>query len=165
MVYNASLEMSGESPFGWVVRDWVSEDSGVGTNSSPGYWDDTEAHSGQNSLKITNMTGSNVYWAGEVVQFDAPYPRTLTLGGWAKGSNVVSNAWINGYLFKIIFSDGTYQWFHPDAIQFPSGTFDWTLRQVTKTWDKDIIAVTPYACMYDTTGTMWFDDIFISIEK
>ncbi len=162
LVYNSSLDISNEAPLGWGINDWVSDGAGIATNSSPGYWDDTESHSGQYSLKITNETGSNVYWAGQLVQFETPYPRTLTLGGWAKGIDVGPNAWINGYLFKIIFADGSYQWFYPDELQFPSGNFNWQLKQVTKTWTKDIIAVMPFACLYETTGTMWFDDVTLT---
>ena len=165
LVYNSSMDISTEAPLGWEINDWVSDGSGAATNSSPGYWDDAEAHSGQNSLKITNETGSNVYWAGQLVQFEKPYPRTLTLGGWAKGNNVGPNAWINGYLFKIVFADGSYQWFHPDELQFPTGNFNWQLKQITKTWTKDIIAVMPFACLYETTGTMWFDDVEITVGE
>ena len=158
-VLNSSVEQGNGIPDGWRIYDWVP--SGKRANDSPGGWSSDESHSGTYSLMITNGTGSQVAWRGEEVSFAYPYPHVLTFGGWSKAESVGDGCWIYGLVFKVIFSDGGYEWFYPDAIQFDRGTHGWQLRQVTKKWDKGVAAVVPYAVLYNDTGTAWFDDIFV----
>ncbi|MCK4824003.1 fibronectin type III domain-containing protein [bacterium] len=159
---NGTIEDGFSEPFGWELYDWVPP--GQESNLNPGLWTSQEVHSGAFSLMVNNKTGSRVGWKGEQVRFAEPYPRTLTFGGWSKALDVDPDNWIYGLIFKICFADGRYTWFYPDAIQFDPGTHDWQLRQVTKTWDRAVVAVKPYAVLYDGTGTVWFDDIFVQVN-
>jgi len=159
---NASIENGLSEPSGWRLYDWVPR--GQAANLNPGLWTSQEAHSGVSSLMINNETGSRVGWRGEQISFAEPYPHTLTFGGWSKALDVDPGYWIYGLIFKVCFADGHYTWFYPRAIQFDPGTHDWQLRQVTKTWDSAIVAVRPYAVLYDATGTAWFDDIFVQVH-
>ena len=111
---------------------------------------------------VTNKTGSYVGWRGGVVKFSTPYPKTLTLGGWSKALDVSPDCWLYGFTFLIVFNDGSHEWFYPADLEFDRGSHDWQLRQATKTWNKDIVSVTPYVLLYRGTGTAWFDDIIIN---
>ncbi len=157
--FDARTGMRASKPVGWQVYDWADD---MEKNPSPGTWSAKEAHSGSYSLVLTNRTGSYTGWKGERIYFAAPYPRTLTLGGWSKALNVSSSCWLYGFTFLINFEDGTYEWFYPVDLEFERGTHDWQLRQASKTWNKGVVSVTPYTLLYKGTGTAWFDDIFIA---
>ncbi len=156
-ITNGGMEQGNSEPLGWNLYD-VAGSNGQ-TNEDPGEWTTEEAHTGSHSLKLHNATGSHLGWYGQEIEFDAPYPKTLAFGGWSKAYNVSSTA-LYCIDFKVTFEDGTYTWFYK-PLRFSTGTHDWELKQVIKTWSKGVVSVRPYALMYYKSGTAWFDDIFV----
>ena len=159
LIINGTAEQGESTPYGWKIGDWTAQ--GQSKNNNPGSWSTDKAHSGSHSLKITNQTGSRVYWMGDPINFDGSLPKTLTLGGWSKAENVSSGGWAYSLLFKVVFENGSYIWYYPLQLHFNDGTHDWQHVQVTATWTKGIKQVVPYCLLYDKTGTAWFDDIYV----
>ena len=161
-IYNGGIEIGSEHsnlPEGWTVYDSVPH--GKQRNSNPGLWTKEEAHSGDFSLMVSNQTGSRVGWKGKEISFSQPYPQALTLGGWSKALDVGGSKGRYALLFKITFDDETYTWFMPGPLRFTSGTHEWELRETSHVWNRDITTVQPYVILYDCTGTVWFDDMFV----
>ncbi|MCK4824002.1 O-antigen ligase family protein, partial [bacterium] len=90
-----------------------------------------------------------------------PYPQALTLGGWSKALDVGGSGGRYALLFKITFDDETYTWFMPGPLRFTSGTHEWELRETSHVWNRDVMTIQPYVILYDCTGTVWFDDMFV----
>ncbi len=157
---NGTMENGSSETLGWYLYD--VESKGKPTNQNPGEWTAEESHTGTYSFKLHNETGSYLGCYGEEVRFDAPYPKTLLFGGWSKAHNVQRGGF---YCldFKVTLEDGTVRWYYY-PLKFDTGTHDWQLKQIVKTWNKGVVAVQPYLLLYKTTGTVWFDDIFVIPE-
>ncbi len=125
--------------------------------SSDNAWVSDTGHSGTHSLKVVN-NGNNSGWSYPEIEINPP-TKTITFGGWNKAQNIESGA-LNALDFKVTFDDGNYTWYHAD-FHFPTGTHDWEHREITKTFDKNVIKIKPYVLLYYKTGTAWFDDIYV----
>lgn len=123
--------------------------------------DSTEHHSGNHSIKLTNDTSTNSGWYAR--EFDVNHTQTVTFGGWSKAEDVSSDA-LYALDFKVTFDDGSYMWYYQDT-KFETGTHDWQKIEVTKTFDKPVIKIRAYALLYNGTGTVWFDDIYVIDEE
>ena len=103
---------------------------------------------------------SNANWRGEIITFPSPCPHTVTLGGWAKAEDVApgGNFAID---FYIEFEDGN-TWYYDD-LRFSHGTHDWEQVESTVTFDKGVKRICPYCILTWTTGTAWFDDVYVVV--
>ena len=64
--------------------------------------------------------------------------------------------------FYIEFEDGTYTWYY-DNLRFSHGTHDWEKAESTVTFDKGVKRISPYCILTWTTGTAWFDDVYVLV--
>ncbi|MEI8176005.1 MAG: putative Ig domain-containing protein, partial [Candidatus Omnitrophota bacterium] len=149
LIPNPGME-SGSSGW-WSYVSSASNKAAYATDNS---------HSRTHALKITNAVAGYSYWSGSTVNLPSPYPKTITLSGWAKAQSVSANSLVTLY-YAITFQDGTSQWYYTDTI-LPHGTYDWRNKQVSKTFAKAVKSVTPYMLFYYGTGTVWFDDMGLS---
>jgi hypothetical protein len=124
-------------------------------------WDHSEAHEGQYSLKLTNTTGRQVRWEGEKVSL-ASGIRMIHMGGWSKCENIQEAA---SYCInvKTFFKDGSFHW-NTRELFFSKGLHDWEQVQTVFNFDEDVTSVQPFLILYSTTGTAWFDDVFIRVQ-
>ncbi len=133
------------SPNGWIPDAFAS--SGVLT------WDNTQAHDGSKSVKITAPLPNDARWIQTVtVQPDTNY----LLSGWIKTENVAHSieAVDAGANLSIL---GT--WTHTDGL---IGTHDWTyVSMVFNSGPDTEIMIAPRLGYWSgtTTGTAWFDDL------
>ena len=144
LVSNPCVE---QSPTGWSAY-----------GSTVGGWVANEGHSGTHSLKITNPSSQNSGWRYTNIPINNA--RTITFGGWSKAENVNAGA-LYALDFYVKFADGTDRWFAPQEIRFSTGTHDWEHKELTYTFDKDVVLVRPYLLLYYDTGTVWYDDIYV----
>jgi hypothetical protein len=152
----ASLYSQWSYPMGWLT---YSNDLDEKTG-----WVKDVYYSGIHSLKISKASPGAASWIGEKINFSYPYPTTLTFGGWAKAENAVAGSSPLFCLdFRVEFTDDTYQWYYGDTL-FSYGTHDWENKEATKTFGKSIKSVTPYCLFYNSTGTVWFDDIYVNLS-
>jgi hypothetical protein len=152
--YNSSMEDGEAYPDYWQTYDNdLDRESG---------WIEGVAHSGYHSIKIVNTTGANAAWRGETVYFSDPYPKSLIFGGWAKAEDVAEGS-IFAIDFYVQFEDGSSTWYYDD-LRFNLGTHDWENIESTVTFDKGVKQIRPYCLLYDTTGTVWFDDIYAIVQ-
>lgn len=151
-VFNPGVEDGNTTP-----SDWWTYNNDLTRQSG---WIDGVSHGGRRSVKIENTTSVRAGWHGKVYEYSAPCPTSLTLGGWAKAENV-ANGGIFAVDFKIVFEDDTYIWYY-DALRFTDGTHDWENVEETVAFNKGIKEICPYLLLYSTTGTVWFDDIYVN---
>jgi len=149
LVVNGSFEEVGEDglPVGW--KTWLKELPEPGCLSV----DETFAHSGERSLKISHRKPTSYSMVDQQVDFEAGKVYVIT--GWIKGDDIKpgdgaaqARLYIGkegGNSFKV-------------SKKF-SGTFDWTYIEIgpflveERTW----VTLIPY--LHHSTGTVWFDDL------
>ena len=154
-ILNESMENGESSPqHWWTYSNDLSQEAG---------WIEGVAHSGSRSIKLKNTSGANAGWRGETVFFSKPYPKSLKLGGWAKAEDVASGG-IFAIDFYIEYEDGSYTWYYDD-LRFNHGTHDWENTESTVTFNKGVRKFRPYCLLYSTTGTAWFDDVYIYTKR
>jgi len=124
-------------------------------------WIPGAAHMGNRSIKIVNSTGASAGWNGETVTFAAPYPQTLTFGGWSKAQSVGTGG-LYALDFYVEYEDGSYEWIY-NNLTFGPGTHDWEKRESTVTFARGVKEVQPYCLLYGITGQAWFDDLYVTI--
>ncbi|CAA6817510.1 MAG: No hits [uncultured Sulfurovum sp.] len=121
-----------------------------------------EKHSGTHSMKIINEDNLRSGWHYPAIPIDNK--KTVTFAGWNKAENVSEDA-LNTLDFSITFDDGTHEWYYPNELRFSKGTHDWEKVEHTVTFDKEIVSIKPYAILNYKKGTVWFDDISVTVEE
>jgi len=149
-ILNPGMEDGGIYPDHWAT---YNNDLDRGTG-----WIQGVAHSGDRSIKIINTTNKSAGWKGDTVTFSTPYPKGLTLGGWAKAEGVAAGG-LFALDFRIGFEDGSYIWYFDD-LRFNDGTHDWEKVERTVLFAKGVKSIRPYGLLYGATGTVWFDDLY-----
>jgi len=153
---NSNMEQGVNAPLSWGTNSNNELTSITG-------WATDAAHSPTHSLKIMNSRGVNAYWSGGGINFTAPYPKKVELGGWSKAKDVkLGTRGLYCLDFRIEFEDGSIQWYYPAGLKFSPGTHGWENRSVTYAPSKGIKSIEPYCLVYyGATGTAWFDDIYV----
>lgn len=115
--------------------------------------DDSVAHSGQRSLKISHKKPTSYSMMTRRVEFEPHKHYIIT--GWIRGENIkpgdgamLARLYIGkegGNTFRV---GGTF-----------SGTFDWRLIEIGpfEVGDRTWVSMIPY--LHHSTGTVWYDDI------
>ena len=146
----------------------IVEEEDINTDWTPyrgaitGGVDTTVKHSGTHSLKIINQDNQRSGWHYPTIAVDNK--KTITFSGWNKAQDVNADA-LNTLDFSINFADGTQKWYYPNELRFAKGTHDWEKVTHTKTFDKEVVSIKPYAILYYKQGTVWFDDITVKVEE
>jgi hypothetical protein len=132
----------------------IADDSGWVTETS---------HTGDHSVKIRKSQASGYSrWYGRRIDFTSPYPTNVTYGGWGKASEVGDQARF-GVAFYLRFEDGSATWDYAN-LKCDNGTHDWQQVSLTRSFTKGIKSITPCCYFYDDVGTVWLDDIFVTIN-
>ena len=115
--------------------------------------DETFAHSGERSLRISHAKPTSYSPVQQRVEFEAN--RHYVVTGWIKGDDIKPGP---GSMLARLYigkeGGGTFK-----VSRTFSGTFDWTFIEIgpfevkERTW----LTVIPY--LHQATGTVWFDDI------
>lgn len=147
-VLNGDMEAGGGSAPG-NFSSW----SNVGATFS---WDTGEYHAGYRSAKISQSSRGSSTWYQTLNGWEIG--KTYTVSGWLKTSGVAANSDLNASIaVNMTNSAGTL--ISQAAAAKLSGTVDWTRVSFTFTVPANTDAVTLQLVLWDTAGTVWFDDI------
>lgn len=124
-------------------------------------WDSTEYHSGYRSVKISQSSRSCSTLYQNLNGWEVG--KTYIISGWLKTSNVVNNPDVDASI-NIEMKDGTGAIIARASAQETSGSVDWTRVTFKYTVASGTETVTLNLLLWDTTGTVWFDNI-ISVEE
>ena len=149
LVVNGSFEAVDEAgmPVGW--SNWLKEFPEPNCISV----DETIAHSGRRSLKISHRQPTSYSMMSQQVDFEPN--RSYIITGWIKGDDIQPGA---GAMLARLYigkeGGGTFK-----VSRTFSDTFDWSFIEIgpfpveTRTW----LTLIPY--LHHSTGTVWFDDL------
>ncbi len=126
---------------------------------SPFGLDDTVAHSGKRSLKLTAAAAGLTVETRQVLHLDQKRTDPVTFSVWTKAQDVTGAPDANYSMWlDLVMADGTNQFGKVD--QAAVGTHDWQQLEVTVGADKPIATANLYLLFRQThTGTAWFDEV------
>lgn len=155
--FNNGFEQSDGQGLPTYWRLWQSATSGFTADFA---WDNTTAHTGVSSAKISNSTSSNNGTASYYVtpvQFAKP-GQQYTYSVWAKGLNATGNNSISIAWFD---NNNTYlsQSYSP---LLPTGTTNWQTLSVTATAPANAATMELHLNSKGNTGSVWFDDVIFT---
>lgn len=149
LVVNGGFEGGPTLP-GSFPREWAFDSF---AKTAVPLWDDSEAHSGHRSAKITSQTRDDAFWTQDVaVRQNVPY----FLAGWIKTRRVAHS----GDLVDLGANISLFEAFESSPGVF--GTQDWTRRGLLFTTESETqVRVAARLGFFAgiTTGTAWFDDV------
>ena len=93
------------------------------------------------------------------LRYDTPDRRPIIIGGWSKADNVGSAGNYCIYL-DIFFEDGTPWW--GKQCSWNRGTHPWQYNGAVFSPPKPVKEIQVFVFLRHTTGTAWFDDIFLA---
>lgn len=150
--FNKKLDNSnGSAEAGTTVpSDWNTwNQSGYGSFT----WDSAVYHWGSKSLKTTNTQTDNSAWYSIVNNINQR--RTYRLSGWLKTSSV-SGA--NGAFLYVQTQDSSGTVTGNYITPYITGTNDWKRYELTFNPPAGTTKLLVHGCLYNATGTAWFDD-------
>lgn len=126
-------------------------------------YDVTTAHGGKRCLKAVCDDGGKGQGLGQTVALDQPAAKPIRISGWSKAEDVVGPKSYKYSLYvDLTYADGE-SW-PMQLAAFETGTHDWQLSEVVVTPAKPVKSARFYAFIRQTTGTVWFDDLFFGEE-
>lgn len=137
----------------------VANGQAVGWNIyGSGYsMDNTVAHSGSWSVKLSNTDTSSVQGIEYSIVLNQAAPAPVVASVWNKAQSVSgSNDWLYSIYADIYYADGTNLW--GDTVGFDTGTHDWEQRKLFINKNKPIAQINLYFMLNQHSGTVWFDD-------
>lgn len=124
-------------------------------------WERERARTGAASVRLSNATPAQSGNVLQTVPFDPPLPAgsRLTFSAWAAAQDVRGNG--PRIILSLWSNDGVRQ----DAVATGSaGSHDFELVQGQVQAQRQTTRATIYLCHYDT-GTVWWDDAHLSVER
>jgi hypothetical protein len=157
----ATISSSSNDSDNWLKNSGFETDMENWVPWSPDVSVSKTAHSGSNSLKISQ---ENPQWMGATQYLDLPAGKNkVTLSGWIKTENVVqgANAW-EKVITKIVFKDASGATISEGVAVEIIGTKDW--KYFAKTFPvpaktKSLEAICAFG---NCTGTAYFDDLVLN---
>ena len=156
---NNGFEQSDGQGLPTIWRSYQDSSLGLTANFA---WDNTVAHSGTASAKISHSTSSKSGTPSffvNPVQYTVP-GQTYSVSGWYKGLNVtgantISMAWFdtNGHYLSQAYSPN-----------LPRGTSNWRQATVTAAAPSNAAEMEIHLNSQGNTGSVWFDDIMFTAE-
>jgi beta propeller repeat protein len=160
LVQNPKMEQGTTKPNGWYTYlNDLTDQTG---------WATDESYSSTHSLKIVNAVLTPLtpekdrpgWRASNYINIPNGYPgNTFTFGGLSKALNVEAGAFY-ALDFWVHFEDGTSEWYY-SGLRFSTGTHDWEHVSAKRTFSKRVVKIMPYLLLYNKTGTVWFDDVYV----
>ena len=129
-------------------------------NTGGPIFDDTVAHSGQRSLRLTGETLEDRHGAMLTVTFDPPIKHPLRIAGWSRAEDAEVAQDYNIYL-DVFYEDDTPLW--GQKVAFGRGTHDWEHGESTFGVAKPVARVEVYCLFRKAKGTVWFDDLELTL--
>ncbi|KAL6058313.1 Glycosyltransferase-like 1B, variant 2 [Balamuthia mandrillaris] len=122
------------------------------------------SHQGDRSLSISSPDEANKWGAAQWVFLNKSSSTPLTLAAWSRAKGVSGNM-DSGYSVSmdIKYQDGTF--LYGQSLEFDTGTHSWQKKCLVVPPVKPIEAVSVYVLFYQHTGSVWFDDISLTVSN
>lgn len=158
IIINSDIE---NGNLGVVPQNWTH------LNYETETWADDFSRSGNHSIKFVKSNSSDLSVFSNPVIIDIPVPFSLTVGGWSKADSVILGADAQYSIsIIVIYKNGQFEKIEDSKLAFQTGTHDWHKAQANITLEKEVDKVMiAVELKGDSTGTAWFDDIFIHIHN
>jgi hypothetical protein len=123
-------------------------------------YDATQHHSGGRSMRCENGNTDEVSGAMVAVVIDPPVNHAFCVSGWSRADHteVVQN--YDLYL-DVYYEDGTPLW--GQKAEFKPGTHGWEHSELVFPVTKPVKRIEVYALFRKAKGTVWFDDIEVTL--
>ena len=115
-------------------------------------------HTANQSLRLESGDPAKAHGVSQFVRYDTPDKRPIVVGGWSKAKGVGTGGDYCVYL-DIIYDDGTPWW--GKTSDWTRGTHDWQYTAQVFYPQKPVREIRAYIFLRRTSGTAWFDDIFL----
>jgi len=124
-------------------------------------YDTAQHHSGARSIRCENGSPDEVSGAMLAVVIDPPINHPFRVSGWSRADHaeVVQDYTI--YL-DVFYEDGTPLW--GQKADFKPGTHDWQYSELIFPVKKPVKRIEVYVLFRKAKGTVWFDDIVVSLS-
>ncbi|MFH1920214.1 MAG: NEW3 domain-containing protein [Planctomycetota bacterium] len=123
--------------------------------------DASESHSGDQSLKLHNSSPVDRSGASQTIVLNQKTPRPIVVRGHAKAANVSGQTGRGFAIYvDIYYTDGTA--LYGRTINWQTGSTGWQHGQMTIEPAKPIRNVNVYLLLRGHSGTVWFDDVFVT---
>ncbi len=122
--------------------------------------DEAVVHSGKRSMRCSADTTDGMRGARQVITFDPPIQHPFRVSGWARAENAVVEQDFNVYL-DLHYADGTPLW--GKLAWFKPGTHDWQFSTLDVEVTKPVKTIEVHVLFRRAKGTVWFDDIDVSL--
>ncbi|NCO42318.1 MAG: hypothetical protein COZ06_27855 [Armatimonadetes bacterium CG_4_10_14_3_um_filter_66_18] len=116
-------------------------------------------HIGTQSIRCTASGEGDGMGVVQVIRYDKPDKRPIILGGWSKAENIGAGGNYCVYL-DIHYDDGKPWW--GKVSDWRRGTHDWEYAAQVYLPEKPVKEIEAFVFLRRTTGTAWFDDVFVS---
>jgi len=130
--------------------------------------DDTVAHTGSRSLKLTitpeDIQKKRDHWTGAqaaAVRFTRRAPEVVQVSAWHKTEGLAEGKGRDFLIFVYINYKGGGR--HTLRLPFDPGTHDWQYAETTWKPPKPIAGATLYIGLARKTGTAWIDDVYFGV--
>jgi len=121
--------------------------------------DNAVAHEGGRSIRCVCPSAEAVTGAVQVLTYDEPSAEPILLSGWSKAENVAPGGDYSLWL-DIIYADDTPLW--GQQATFRRGTHGWEYATALVPVARPVKRIEVYLLLRRTTGTVWFDDLFLA---
>lgn len=124
--------------------------------------DDSVAHSGAHSLRLTSSEAGKPFGSSQSVELHQSAASPLTIRGWVRTENAAGEANNDMAIYvDLKHTDGTP--LYGRAIPIEPGTADWHEISRTIESDKPFASATVHLLLRGNhTGTVWFDDLALT---
>ena len=116
------------------------------------------AHGGQQAIRCEARGSQDATGAAQVIRYDKPDKRPIVVGGWSKADDVDAGGDYCVYL-DIFFEDGSPWW--GQMAGWSRGRHDWQYTAQVFYPEKPVKEIQTFVLLRRTSGTAWFDDIFV----
>ena len=159
-IFNSRLHKKGESsvekPVGWTTKGQILNDSSA--------WVSDEARTGNHSLKIENIGGTDAYWEGKPIIFKKN-ANAFEASIWTKAKKNEKDTGKGKFQLALnVYFKGA------NDREFKVKTVNLDISQTNNTWEKTfkkilvtekISRIVPRLYFSGKVGTVWFDDISV----
>jgi hypothetical protein len=151
IIANPGFETGTTTPVNW---------SFVTHNENTPVWDNTTAHSGAESVKIS-ISGTSNAISGDVwsdfISSTSGVTYTFSALGKSQAAGGANNPAVHVAEFDI-----NHTWLRQTNLYFPKGDADWNQLNTTFTTGADTAYIGVYANIWNGYGTFWVDDVSLS---
>jgi hypothetical protein len=152
LVSNPGFEGGTTVPSSWTFETF---------NGNTPIWDSI-AHSGSRSIKIS-VPGTTSIFSGIIVSnFISARPgQNYTFSAWVKTQ---STGGTNVPIVKVVEADANGYWLRETTLTFGKGTYDWSQQKEDFQTGPGTAIFYVTAGIYDGYGTIWVDDVSLSLK-